>query len=461
MAINSTSSATSSAPSALSPGKGSVIDVAGLVSKLDSIEQAPIDRLGVKVTRQDNAIRDLGIIKQRMSSFQAALQDFTDPISYLNKTVSSSNSTLVGVSVSKSSDVAAGVFNVNVTKLAQTSTATYAFNFASAGSITLRATDGSVQTIDLAATGTDGINTLEELRDAINQSSATSKVRAAIVNTGSQFALSLTSTTGGASSQVELSNVTGTTASIIGSAQVGTNAEFSINGQNFVRSSNIVDEALAGVRLQLQGTGPVTIVAGSENREIAQTLITNVGQAYNDLMASYTELSKFNADPEKRGSLYGFMELRGMMDSISMSFMSPLTRSGAAINDTGGNPISLMTLGLELQLDGTLLFKSAAFESAVTRGALDQLANGSVSSTRTIVNDAMTFGGKVDSFIDGFEDERSTLQNRITDLETRKAEKMARYQAQYASLDALLFRLQALNNSLTPTFEALNNPRRQ
>jgi hypothetical protein len=36
---------------------------------------------------------------------------------------------------------------------------------------------------------------------------------------------------------------------------------------------------------------------------------------------------------------------------------------------------------------------------------------------------------------------------------------MARYQAQYASLDALLFRLQALNNSLTPTFEALNNPR--
>ena len=459
MAVNSTSSATSSAPSAMSPGKGSVIDVAGLVSKLDSIEQAPIDRLGVKVTRQDNAIRDLGIIKQRMSSFQAALQDFTDPISYLSKTVSSSNSTLVGVSVSKSSDVAAGVFNVNVTQLAKTSTATYEFDFSAAGSIALRATDGSVQTIALAATNTDGINTLEELRDAINQSSTTSKVRAAIVNTGSQFSLSLTSTTGGASSQVELSNATGTTASIVGSAQVGTNAEFSINGQNFVRSSNIVDEALAGVRLQLQGTGPVTIVAGSENREIAQTLITNVGQAYNDLMASYTELSKFNADPEKRGSLYGFMELRGMMDSISMSFMSPLTRSGAAINDTGGNPISLMTLGLELQLDGTLLFKSAAFESAVTRGALDQLANGSVSSTRTIVNDAMTFGGKVDSFIDGFEDERSTLQNRITDLETRKAEKMARYQAQYASLDALLFRLQALNNSLTPTFEALNNPR--
>jgi flagellar hook-associated protein 2 len=460
MAINSTSSATSAAAApATGPGKGSVIDVAGLVSKLDSIEQAPIDRLGVKVTRQDNAIRDLGIIKQRMSIFQAALQDFTDPISYLNKSVSSSNTALVGVSVSNSTQVAAGAFNVNVAQLAKTSTATYGFDFSVAGSITLKATDGSLQTIALAATGTDGINTLEELRDAINQSSSTSKVQATIVNTGTQSALSLTSVTGGVDSQVQLTDASGERATQIGTPQAGTNAEFSINGQNFVRSSNIVDEALAGVRLQLQGEGPVTIVARSENREIAQKLITNVGQAYNDLMASYTELSKFNADLEKRGSLYGFMELRSMMDSISMSFMSPLTRSGAAINDTGGNPISLMTLGLELQLDGTLLFKSAAFESAVTRGALEQLANGSVSPTRTIVNDAMTFGGKVDSFIDGFEDERSTLQNRIADLENRKAEKMARYQAQYASLDALLFRLQALNNSLTPTFEALNNPR--
>jgi hypothetical protein len=36
---------------------------------------------------------------------------------------------------------------------------------------------------------------------------------------------------------------------------------------------------------------------------------------------------------------------------------------------------------------------------------------------------------------------------------------MAKYQAQYAALDALLYRLQALNSSLTPTFTALNNPK--
>jgi flagellar hook-associated protein 2 len=463
MAINSTSSATSAAAAPTTgPGKGSVIDVAGLVSKLDSIEQAPIDRLEAKVTKQDNAIRDLAIIKDRMSMFQAALQDFTDPFSYLKKSVTSSNPTIVSTSISNSSSVPAGVFNVNVAELAKTSTATFAFNFSQAGSIILKASDSTLTdaqaTISLAKTGDPGIDTLEELRDAINQNSTATKVRAAIVNTGNQLALSITSITGGAASEVEFTHTPGIG---IGMAlvQEGADAEFTINGQEFTRPSNTVDEALAGVRLQLQGTGPITIVAGTENREIAQTLITNVGQAYNDLMASYTEFSKFNTDPAKRGSLYGFMELRGMMDSISMSFMSSLQRDDQAIRDTGNSPISFTTLGLELQRDGTLLFKSAAFESAVNRGALEQLANGSVSPTRIAVNNAMTVGLGIDGFTTFYEKERITLSSRISELETRKAEKMARYQAQYASLDALLFRLQALNNSLTPTFEALNNPK--
>jgi flagellar hook-associated protein 2 len=392
------------------------------------------------------------------------LQDFTDPFSYLKKSVTSSNPTVVSTSISNSSSVPVGVFNVNVVELAKTSTATFAFNFSQPGSIVLKASDSTLTdaqaTISLAKTGDPGIDTLEELRDAINQQSATTKVRAAIVNTGSQLALSLSSTTGGALSQVALTDTSASArATAIGTAQAGTNARFSINGQDFTRPSNTVDEALAGVRLQLQGTGPVTIVAGTENREIAQTLITNVGQAYNDLMASYTEFSKFNADPAKRGSLYGFMELRGMMDSISMSFMSSLQRDDQAIRDTGNSPISFTTLGLELQRDGTLLFKSAAFESAVNRGALEQLANGSVSPTRIAVNNAMTVGLGLDGFTTFYEKERITLSSRISELETRKAEKMARYQAQYASLDALLFRLQALNNSLTPTFEALNNPK--
>jgi flagellar hook-associated protein 2 len=470
MAINSTSSATSAAAAPTTgPGKGSVIDVAGLVSKLEQIEQVPIDRLNVKVTKQDNALRDMGIIKERMSSFQAALQDFTDPISYINKTVTSSNAAVVSATVANSSQVAAGVFNVSVTKLAKTATAMYAFTIPSSGSFNLGDTVDSSKLFSF--TNSD---TLESIKNKINLETANTNVRAAVVNTGDQYVLSLTSTVGGFDSQILFDENTPNISQVMRpeanwadpdvpepAGQLGADAEFSINGQTFTRSSNAVDEALVGVRLQLQSIGDVSVVAATDNREIAKNLLLNVGQAFNDLMNSYTEFSKFNSDPEKRGSLYGFMDLRTLMDKISLSFMDPLERSDVALTDSSNGRISFTTLGLELQTNGTLLFKSNIFESAVNRGALEQIANGSVSPTRAIVNESMTpIVGTLEVFLGNFEKEKSTLENRIQDFETRKAEKMARYQAQYAALDALLYRLQALNSSLTPTFEALNNPRR-
>ena len=106
-----------------------------------------------------------------------------------------------------------------------------------------------------------------------------------------------------------------------------------------------------------------------------------------------------------------------------------------------------------------LLFDPTIFQSAVNQGAISKISNGSISPTRTLVTDAMTYGGKVDSFISSYTEQKLTLQNRIQDLQTRKTEQMAKYQAQYAALDALLYRLQALNSSLTPTFTALNNPK--
>jgi flagellar hook-associated protein 2 len=455
MAINSTSSATSASTTSTSGvGKGSVIDVEGLVSKLDSIEQVPIDTLNVKVTRQDNSIRDLGIIKSKMSLFQAALQDFTSPVSYLTKSVTSSNDALVAASISQSSGAVAGIYNLHITQIAKTATANYEFSLANDGSSLAQA--GSFTLNSQSITFNQG-DSLESLRVAINAKSSDTGVRASIINTGSKKVISLASIPGGANGQVTLSGESAGITWVGG--QDGQDAIFQINGQTFTRSSNIVDEALAGVRLQLQGAGSAAISVASDNGAKAQNLLTNVGQAYNDLMASYTELTKFDADPEKRGSLYGFMDLRTVIDSISLSFMTPLTRSGQSLTDSTNNPVSFTSLGLELQLDGTLLFDSAIYESAVNHGAIDQISNGSVSPTRNIVNDAMTFGGKVDSYISAFEDQKLTLQNRIQDLQTRKAEKMARYRAQYASLDALLYRLQALNSSLTPTFTALNNPK--
>ena len=460
MAVNSTSSTTTSTLNGSSGtlGGGTVIDVNAIVNKLDSVEQAPIDKLNATIAAKTVSITDLGTIKSKMSTFQAALQDFTDPLTYLNKSSTSSNTGVLSSTIASSLDASAGTYQVSVTSIATAYTASFsqgAFNFATANTIYLKATDGTAQSINLGGTGA---TSLTALRDAINAGSADSKVRAAVVDTGSGSSLVLTSVTGGAANSIALQATNSSGAAIANtSSQAGYDAVFTVNGQSFTRTSNTVTNAIPGVSFQLQAAGSSTVTVTSDNTSSAQTLLTNIGQAYNDLMSSFTALTKYDADPTKRGSLYGDASLQSMMDSISLSFTSSLTRSGTVIKDNKNNPISLTSLGLEIQLDGTMKFNSSVYDAAVSAGAFDQVAQGTTSPTRTYVDSAMLYGGAMDSDIASFTDQNTYLQSQVKDLQTRKDEKMANYRAQYAALDALLFDLQSTNNSLSATFNALNN----
>ena len=460
MAVNSTSSTTTSTLNGSSGtlGGGTVIDVNAIVNKLDSVEQAPIDKLNATIAAKTVSITDLGTIKSKMSTFQAALQDFTDPLTYLNKSSTSSNTGVLSSTIASSLDASAGTYQVSVTSIATAYTASFsqgAFNFATANTIYLKATDGTAQSINLGGTGA---TSLTALRDAINATSGDSKVRAAVVDTGSGSSLVLTSVTGGTANSITLQATNSSGAAIANtSSQAGHDAVFTVNGQSFTRTSNTVTNAIPGVSFQLQAAGSSTVTVTSDNTSSAQTLLTNIGQAYNDLMSSFTALTKYDADPTKRGSLYGDASLQSMMDSISLSFTSSLTRSGTVIKDTKNNPISFTSLGLEIQLDGTMKFNSSVYDAAVSAGAFDQVAQGTTSPTRTYVDSAMLYGGAMDSDIASFTDQNTYLQSQVKDLQTRKDEKMANYRAQYAALDALLYQLQSTNNSLSATFNALNN----
>lgn len=460
MAVNSTSSTTTSTLNGSSGtlGGGTVIDVNAIVSKLDSVEQAPIDKLNSTIAKQAVSITDLGTIKSKMSIFQAALQDFTDPLSYLNKSVSSSNTTVLSSSISNSLEASAGTYQVDVTSIASAYTSSFVaskFDFTTANSIYLKATDGTGQTINL---GGSGVASLTALRDAINANSGTSKIRASVVDTGSGSSLVLTSTTGGSANAVAVQTTNASGAAVTAtSSQAGADAVFKVNNQTFTRTSNTVAGAIPGVSLQLQAAGLSTLTITSANTTSAQTMLSNIGQAYNDLMSSFTALTKYDSDPTKRGSLYGDGALQSMMDSISLSFTTSLTRSGTTLKDNNNKSISLTSLGLEIQLDGTMKLNSSVYDSAIASGAFDQVSQGTTSPTRTYVDSAMLYGGAMDSDIASFTDQKSILENRVKDLQTRKDEKMAKYRAQYAALDALLYQLQSMNTSLSATFNALNN----
>ena len=486
MAVSSTSGSTSSlAGSNGSLGNGTVIDVNSIVSKLDVVEQAPIDKVASVIDRNNVAISDLGTIKAKIAALQTDFQSFSDSSIYSNKLVASSDSTVVDAAVSTGSAAIPGNYNINVTTLAASAFAGFGGLDSSNVEWGPRITDpaatqtaatlrsflsvgvSSTNVITVGATGDEpGVSidlaqftSLNAIRDKINSSSTS--VRAAVVDTGNGYSLTFTAINGGASNSLILKDSAGTNlAATVSSA--GVDAKFTVNGQSFTRTSNTVLNAVPGLTLQLGKVGSSMLAVTSASAQNAQVALSQIIDNYNSLINSYTSLSKYDPDPSKRGSLYGDSILSSVIDSINNSLMSGFKDSAnsAALLDKNGKAISLITLGLELQLDGTLQFNSAMYNNSLSNGVFDQLAGGFTAPTYSSINYAIGLSGMTGSLatnIDGIKSENNTLQSRVKDMETRKAEKMAKYRAQYSALDALLYQLQATNNSLTTTFNVLNN----
>ena len=66
-------------------------------------------------------------------------------------------------------------------------------------------------------------------------------------------------------------------------------------------------------------------------------------------------------------------------------------------------------------------------------------------------------GGVIQDRIDSETTSRSDLTNRKTTLQEKLISVQARYTAQYASLDALLFKLQGTSDSLKSALDGLTN----
>ena len=469
-------------------GNGTIIDVNAILTKLDAVEQAPIDTVQKKIDANSVAISDLGTLKSKMATLQTALQNLADPTSYLNESVTSSNTQVSSAIVSNSSQATAGSYALTVNTIASAFSASYGsavasgrssagitdptavdgtklaavFGVASGSTIYIKSTNGSPLAVRL---GTDATS-LNGLRDFINSNTSTTNVQAAVVYTGSEYTLTLTSSTGGAANSVVVGTSfsgSGTSATVSGaiassSYQNGSDASFSINGQSFTRPSNTINSAIPGVTLQLQSVGSSQVTLTSSSGDNAQTLVSAVGSAYNDLISSYQAVSQYNSDPSKRGSLYGDFTVSNTINTLMSSMSASFTKGGSVVNDSTGKPISLVSMGLELQLDGTLQFNSALFSNAMSTGVFDKMASGLTSPSRTLVDNTMVYGGTLDNDVTGLTSQNTYLTKEVSNMQQTKADKMARYQTQYAALDALLYQLQSTNNALTPTFTALNNP---
>ena len=430
MAVSSTSSSSSRT--------GSTLDVAGIVSGLMEAENVPVNKLDAKISRSTVKITALGQIKSQLSALKASLVDLQTPANFSKQAAKFSNTTVATAEFTSAATAAS--YQMEVTSLAQP----------------------TIWNVSGFATSADALawyNTTpaqDELRTKADATVFQS-------NTG-QFVLSLKSKTTGTTGAFNLDGNSVTAPVTKTQYQSAQNAVFKLNGVEFTRSSNTVSDALTGITLNLTTTTaintPITLTV-SNDAVSAKPKLDALVKAYNDLYSLYKSQTASSMDVATRGILNSDFGVSSMMRQLVSGLMLPMTNiTGGAL--TGQADLSAMGLKLldsgNLAVDDTLLAAaSGTLQTRLAAGIRIGYTSGSSSDLATQIGEMIFSGGVIQERIASETSTQSSLNKRKTTLQEKLVSVQARYTAQYASLDALLFKLQGTSDSLKSALDGLTN----
>jgi flagellar hook-associated protein 2 len=456
---------------------GGALDVATIVSQLMEVERRPLAAISSKIERAEVKISSLGTFQSKLSALQDAVNLLQTPGNFKAYSLTSSNAAVA--TVEQATGTMPGLYKLDITQLASNAVVSLIGNseaqYLSQYNFMVGSGSGSesLQVTVPAASAPGAQAHYEALRDAFNtavgnSASLRDRFAATLLDFGNgNWGLSIQSVTTGLENNIELTGgVLGTTPVALSDIQAASrpakDAKFAINDVEYTRSSNSL--SLLGLQLDLRSEGsigsPVTT-----NIEVRQTAVNKteaiegLASAYNDLLAQYKSLTESNVDARLRGVFNSDSTLASIMRQINTRLMGDFsTGTGSPLKGVGA-------LGLEFADNGQLVYKpsliadNAMLEAALSRGL--SLGSSSTNNLSTQLADTLAFGGVLFERIEAEKTTQRDLSRRQATFEEKLQKIQERYTAQYAALDALLFRLNSTSTALKGALDALaaNNNR--
>jgi len=358
-------------------GLGNGIDFGPIVDFLVQAKRIPIDRISEQKLNKQEKLTNFGSLGTKLLGLQNAANSLRTRLSFDKNEVSvSSTSSQTLLTASAASTAASGTYRVTVNELASahqivskasTAVSTTDTDIVSGttGTFSFQVGTGSVQTVNLDATGT-----LEDLRDGINNLGA--GVSASILNTGTEttpsYRLVLGSNDTGASNTITISaddTTLNTVTTGVDTFQAAQNSQIvlgeGVGAVTIDRASNTLTDVISGVTLNLQAedlSNPVTISVTRDNTAVKEG-VSNFVSSYNEVVEFINEQTKFDLETGKRGIMVGDSLARTVIDRIRQSTLSQI--SGLTTYT------SVSQIGFETQTaDGTIKLNEATFDGALS-----------------------------------------------------------------------------------------------
>ena len=450
-----------SSSSTVSLGSSS-IDVASIVSNLVANKRAAKDKqIATAQTNNTTQISAIGNFTSSLTSLQTAIKALTDGSAFSTQKTSVGDSTVL--SATTDSSAKANVYNIEVTQLATSQkTTSGAFTNATTavgtGTLTLAVGDKTMS-VDIASTA----NTLQDVRDAINNSKTNPGVTASIVtgtdgahlvltsqSTGKDNAFTVTSSGGdGGLAQLNFDPATGTP------TVAAQDALFTIDGTAASSASNTASDSIDGVTLNLTKVGKSSVNITTDTSAVS-TALQSLVTSYNSFVSTYSTLTKYDSTNQQVGALIGDATVTSLKSQVSSLLGSQFTGNG------GVAPSSLSDLGVSFQVDGTLKFDSTK---------LTKVLSDNPSGVKNLLSGTDGIAPKLDKMITGWTSSSGILTQRtnnlndkakdLTDQQTAYDQTIADYTTrlttQYTALDTMMTKLASTSSYLTQQFDALTN----
>ncbi len=479
-----------------SPGVGSGLDINGLITKLMTVEQIPVNALNTQEAGGQAKISAYGTLSSSVASLKTTVDALKDSTLYAKNAANSSDSTVFGATANTVAK--AGTYSITVSALASAQTLTSA-TFASSSSAITTAGGQLKFEVGTFTTGTPGSfavgsatpvtvdipagSSLTAIRDKINAANAgvTAKL-VSVDSAGTQFKLSITSSTTGAAGSLritaldssgtalatnntELAQLSYDPTKTAGAgneyavAAPAQDAHIQVDGVDLYRNSNVVGDAITGVAITATKLGSATLTVASDTKSL-QTAIESFVKSYNDTVALGRSLSNFNTATNTAAVLTG--------DSAARSLLSQLSRMMSLTGPSANTNIKYLSdIGINLQRDGSLKINTIKLQTNL-QYSLPSVTS-LFSSTDTSLSSkgfALQMSSRLDSLlapqgllansVTGLQATIKSIGVRRTALQNRLVQVEKNYRAQFTALDTLVASMQQTSQYLTQQLSAIS-----
>ena len=451
-------------------GAGSGVDVNSLAQNLVDAERIPRENaLNDKITKNESRVSGYAAITFMMTELNKAVTALKDKNSFNTLTTSVGNANMVSLSTTASAQP--GTHDLSVTQLAQAQRtvisgnfdATTQLNAGGAFKVGISVGGGATEYIDIAA----GKDTPVDIAMAIND--AKKGVTARLVNTGSNppFKMVLTGAMWASKNFTISTDPANLMTADPTMGQPAQDAQFTVDGIPFTRSSNTVSDVITGVSLDLRATGATTSIRLTQDNTALKDKLNAVVTAYNDASNILDEVSNPKSTLETYGAtLVGDSTVRYVKQQLRNMMLSTSSTPGAKVS-------ALWQMGISIDETGKMSADATKLDKALTDNfddVVQALTGGQNALPATSSVSAGLFGDafkKITSLVKQTPDaalyaqtQNANTQNTrykddLTKLQTRMDSLLARYTKQFAAMESLVGQINSQKTSLKSSFDGM------